>query len=291
MIEVYFSNLYFIKYFYLINKVIKLKEKIENLVLTTKVNIIQLYKSIKIDNNFIIIWDIILLSTYIYQIFFIPFQISFNWTNINDFSFSYLISTLIFSFNILFDFTRGYYKKGVYITNKKKIAKHFLKTNLIPDVMFIFLYYLSNIYSKILALLILIKILYTGDLFQRLSDRLLKFRMKFKFFFDLGSILIQVLLLTHFCACIWIFQASGENNWLIKANLNDSHWLDQYIASFYFSIVTIVTVGYGDITPNNRQEQILSIFLIAIGCGNFGYSIGSIHNVFIELNKNESDFK
>jgi hypothetical protein len=39
--------------------------------------------------------------------------------------------------------------------------------------------------------------------------------------------------------------------------------------SLYFSIVTIATVGYGDISPATDAGKILSIFLIVIGVGTF----------------------
>lgn len=39
--------------------------------------------------------------------------------------------------------------------------------------------------------------------------------------------------------------------------------------SIYFSIVTVTTVGYGDITPMTHAGKILSIFLIITGVGTF----------------------
>ncbi|TNF53919.1 two pore domain potassium channel family protein [bacterium] len=39
--------------------------------------------------------------------------------------------------------------------------------------------------------------------------------------------------------------------------------------AFYFSIVTVTTVGYGDISPMSNSGKILSIFLILTGVGTF----------------------
>ena len=38
-----------------------------------------------------------------------------------------------------------------------------------------------------------------------------------------------------------------------------------YITAYYFTVTTIVTVGYGDITANNTGERIICIFLMIIG--------------------------
>lgn len=59
------------------------------------------------------------------------------------------------------------------------------------------------------------------------------------------------------------------------------------MTSFYFNAVTMVTVGYGDITPISHIERVLSIFTVLSACGVFVYSISEVElSVFkvIELN-------
>jgi len=47
----------------------------------------------------------------------------------------------------------------------------------------------------------------------------------------------------------------------------DGKWYVAYIDTFYFSVVTIVTVGYGDYSPKTPYEKLYVIFMILIGCG------------------------
>ncbi|MFH1624303.1 MAG: potassium channel family protein [Pseudomonadota bacterium] len=55
--------------------------------------------------------------------------------------------------------------------------------------------------------------------------------------------------------------------------------------SIYFSIVTVATVGYGDILPATQWGKILAIFLIVMGTGTF---LGVVANVTeMMLNKRE----
>ena len=39
------------------------------------------------------------------------------------------------------------------------------------------------------------------------------------------------------------------NTWMDKNGITNDSWWSQYLHAYYFSTVTMVTVGYGDITP------------------------------------------
>ena len=47
------------------------------------------------------------------------------------------------------------------------------------------------------------------------------------------------------------------------------HWLEgwDYVDSFYFSVVSLTTVGYGDFVPTAPLTKILSVFYIISGIG------------------------
>jgi voltage-gated potassium channel len=47
----------------------------------------------------------------------------------------------------------------------------------------------------------------------------------------------------------------------------------QYIASFYYSMTTLTTVGYGDITPHNTVEQVTAVCFMACGVVFFAFLV------------------
>jgi hypothetical protein len=57
--------------------------------------------------------------------------------------------------------------------------------------------------------------------------------------------------------------------------------------AFYFTIVTVATVGYGDISPKNIEGKILAILLIITGVGTFLEVIAGITEVMLRKRDKE----
>lgn len=68
-----------------------------------------------------------------------------------------------------------------------------------------------------------------------------------------------MLLFTHVTSCLWYFSAKFEGmspeTWVVRLNLEDSPPKEIYMASFYYILTTVTTVGYGDITGNTFTER------------------------------------
>ena len=67
--------------------------------------------------------------------------------------------------------------------------------------------------------------------------------------------------------------------------------MSQYITSFYWSITTMATVGYGDIAPSTNLEMMFVIFGMCIACGIFAYSVGSIGTIVNRPNLMTAEFR
>jgi hypothetical protein len=55
--------------------------------------------------------------------------------------------------------------------------------------------------------------------------------------------------------------------------------------------VTMITVGYGEITPKNNQETIVCIISMLLACGVFGYSFNAIGAIIQDFFKEEEIIK
>ena len=62
----------------------------------------------------------------------------------------------------------------------------------------------------------------------------------------------------------------------------------QYLTAFYFTITTITTVGYGDLSPGTFNEKIIGVMLMFIGVMAFSFASGSLAN-YISYQDNYSN--
>lgn len=83
------------------------------------------------------------------------------------------------------------------------------------------------------------------------------------------------MMLIHFMTCIWVFFASLSNyggTWM-DPDYQNLDRIDQYLASMYFVVQTITTVGYGDFSISNDTERLICIFLMWLGV--LGFTAGT----------------
>jgi len=59
---------------------------------------------------------------------------------------------------------------------------------------------------------------------------------------------------------------------------------DSYTASLYWGIMTLTTIGFGDIVPMTTSEKIYVIFAMVIGAGYFAYVVGTMCQLVQGLN-------
>ena len=64
-----------------------------------------------------------------------------------------------------------------------------------------------------------------------------------------------------------------------------------YITSFYFTVTTIMTVGYGDITAKSLAEKVLCIILMLIGTITVSFATGAISSIISNQDTTEAKLK
>ncbi|KRW99140.1 Cyclic nucleotide-binding protein [Pseudocohnilembus persalinus] len=107
----------------------------------------------------------------------------------------------------------------------------------------------------------------------------------------------MIVIMAHFFGCIFLFLANqqieqgNQKTWLHIIQLENGGLVEKYTATLYFAFVSMMTIGYGDIYPNNSAERIYVIFMSLFSCGLFGYSVNKIGNIFSEHLEQENKLK
>ena len=115
--------------------------------------------------------------------------------------------------------------------------------------------------------------------------------------YEITKLALKIIYVGHFFACFWVYIANMEElygirtTWLSYFHLDNSEWTSKYISSLYFTVYTMVTVGYGDIYPANITERAFCIVLMILTCGVFAYSINNFGTIMIQMNKRDNDFR
>jgi len=65
---------------------------------------------------------------------------------------------------------------------------------------------------------------------------------------------------------------------------------EQYLSAFYFSLVTVTSVGYGDILPETEEEKSFVVWSIMIGAFLYAYIIGDFSNLLKNLSQERDKF-
>ena len=107
-----------------------------------------------------------------------------------------------------------------------------------------------------------------------------------------GLIRVMVLfvlfvIITHIFACIWMyigkdcFKVEG-NSWIFRSNLTTDSEI--YAAAFYFCLVTIFSIGYGDIIAVTYRERSFLLFFLMFASVIYAYFISALSSLVQQFN-------
>jgi len=238
--------------------------------------------------NFNLFWDFFIFVLTAFCLIFIPVVIVFSIPYQIEFFHIEIVISIFFLWDIIQTLKNSQGDKEIIKIKtplkKNQYIKLWFWFDLLAAIPFGVLFFVSGLLQQynwlnIFLAIKIFKLISSVNKIQ-LNSNLIFFNPSIK---RMVLLIFWILVVAHLIACGWILIASESMNHL---NLKS-----KYIHALYWTITTLTTIGYGDITPSTDRQIIYVIVIEIIGAGMYGFIIGNIANLISNIDAAKSQFK
>ena len=233
-------------------------------------------------------WDFLQISSACITAFYLPYCLLFteiSWQQLD----LWVTLSIIGLFDIGIQIRTPYELNGVHKTNPEDIRKHYIYSWLAPDLV-------SNLCILVATFVpgaACLQLIRSSQIFRILSrwDNIQAFP---PLLLRISRYSIGLLVITNWISAAWLWiglSERSEASWIARAGLQSESHAKQYLMSVYWSVTTLASVGYGDITPKTNIEIIAAIFVMGAGVLLFAFAIGNVVAFAKQLDDGKSEYR
>lgn len=193
--------------------------------------------------------------------------------------------------DIVFTFHTTYEQEGAIVRDPRAIAQRYLRGWFGLDLVANFPFFLAGWFSDQSTPLALLPLLRLQQL-VRISQRWEDLQLLSSPVVRIIRYGIAILLIANLAACLWLWvglKEVGADGWIQRTGLARDDFADLYLRSMYWTVTTLATVGYGDITPKTSMEIIVAIVMMLTGISLYAFAIGNVVSLIHTLDDGRSE--
>lgn len=252
-------------------------------------------------------WDLFVMALILYSALAVPVRVCFHAHAEGVVWVFEAIMSLVFVVDVFLAFNTAYSTEGGWETRHKHIASRYLLSwfwvdvpSAIPIELIEVVLHPSRQTDEMLSTLRFLRMFRLFRLLRllKLSEYIARIEEAFMInlrVLKLVGIFVKLGYIAHFLGCGFFFMHTladeEEPTWISEydgGSAIDGPLSKQYLYSIYWSLTTMSTVGYGDITPANDRERWFATFSLVVGALSFAFINGSVVGVLSTLDNQTS---
>jgi len=264
------------------------------------------------NSNFMRKWDITSIALLCFVMVVTPYEVAFLPTELNGLFVINRLIDLYFISDMVIQFFLMYRdeEKGVLVKDQQLIIQQYLKCWFWIDLVSILPFDMlgvifdSDELNKAKALRVvrlfrlakLLRILRAGRMFDRWESAV---AVNYSVL-TLVKFLFLTVIVAHWMACVWhmtVVIEDAEPNWVSGYLCSGSDIRpcgyphgEVYIVALYWAVMTMSTIGYGDVTAQTTSERVVATFGMFIGSSIFAYIVGAVTGTVATMGARKTEF-